>query len=70
MPVQQGRDQNGSYFQWGYHGKKYYYDPRDEVSRREAHESAVRQAYAAYAKGWQSPRGYKSPRGYRRIYYR
>jgi len=52
MPIHQGRDTNGSYFQWGEHGKKYYFDPNDQKSKQDAKQKAVKQAIAIYASGW------------------
>lgn len=52
MPVHQGRDSIGPYYQWGDHGKKYYYKPNDEKSRKDAQAKAAKQGRAAYASGY------------------
>lgn len=49
MPVQQGKDSNGSYFQWGEHGKKYYYDPKSDRSKEIARKKAAKQGRAIKA---------------------
>jgi hypothetical protein len=48
MPIHQGSDTNGSFYQWGQHGKKYYFT--DEQSKITAHNLAMRQARAIFAK--------------------
>ena len=52
MPVHQGKDAQGCFYQWGDHGKKYYYTPSDIKSREAAKQSAGRQGRAAFANGW------------------
>jgi len=49
MPVRQGRDSNGPYFQWGENGKKYYYDPKSNRSKEIARKKAARQGRAIKA---------------------
>lgn len=49
MPVERGRDSNGPYYRWGEHGKKYYYEPNNERSRKIAEEKAARQGRAIKA---------------------
>lgn len=55
MPVHQGEDETGSFFQWGESGKKYYYDEDDDTSREDAEDRARRQGRAAYARGYREP---------------
>jgi hypothetical protein len=52
MPVHRGQDSNGPYYQWGNHGKKYYYTSGNKVSRENAHQKAQIQGRAAYAHGY------------------
>lgn len=52
MPVHRGTDSNGPYYQWGNHGKKYYYKLGDKVSREKAKKQASAQGAAAYANGY------------------
>jgi len=42
----------GYYYQWGEHGKKYFFDPKDPQSETEAKSSATRQGRAAHAHGY------------------
>lgn len=48
MPVHSGRDNKGTYYQWG-NLKKYYYVPSDIRSKKIAYNYAIRQAHAIYA---------------------
>lgn len=50
--IHKGYDDYGDYWRAGSRGKKYYYNPRNISSEREAHELAIRQAEAVYASGW------------------
>lgn len=50
MPTHKGHDSNGSYYQWGDSGKKYYYKNSDGASR--AKSKADAQGRAAYANGY------------------
>ena len=52
MPTHQGRDSNGSYYQWGNHGKRYYYVTGNKRSRELARNKANRQGVAIKASGW------------------
>lgn len=52
MPVHKGKDETGPYYQWGYHGKKYYYKSGDEKSKNNAKMKAHKQGVAIYASGW------------------
>lgn len=52
MPVHRGRDSNGPYYQWGDHGKRYYYTANHVRSRENARKLAVKQNQAAHASGW------------------
>ena len=56
MPVHQGyevRDgKRWGYYQWGDHGKRYYYTPGNESSRRAAKSKAEKQGRAAHASGY------------------
>lgn len=51
MPVKNGRDSLGPYYQWGTQ-KKYYYKPNDDKSRNRAKEKATKQGIAIHASGW------------------
>ena len=46
MPVRRGVDHHGTFFQWGYHGKKYYYSPFQKKSREKAEKDATKQGRA------------------------
>lgn len=56
MPIHQGyewRDgKRWGYYQWGSHGKRYYYTPGNERARKAARTKAEQQAMAAYAHGY------------------
>lgn len=56
MPVHQGKDSQGPYYQWGNHGKKYRYTPNDSVTRNKAKAQATKQGVAVYATGWREKR--------------
>lgn len=50
MPLYNGRDSNGPYFQWGLKGgKRYYYKPKNVISQGIAKAKAMRQARAIEA---------------------
>lgn len=50
MPIHEGRDSSGGYFQWGYHrGHKYYYGNIHGMTKDQAYHHALAQAQAAYA---------------------
>lgn len=49
MPVQKGNDSNGSYFRWGEHGKKYYFDSNSNRSKQLARKKAEKQGRAIKA---------------------
>lgn len=49
MPLYNGRDSNGPYFQWGSVGKRYYYKPKNVISQGIAKAKAMRQARAIEA---------------------
>jgi hypothetical protein len=57
MPIQSGYQEPNQltgakgyyYYQYGNHGKKYPYDPKDPSSEQAAYQSAVRQAQAIHA---------------------
>lgn len=53
MPVMRGQDEEGTYYRWGKTGKKYYYRPGDENSRRRAKLRAQQQGIAARASGYE-----------------
>lgn len=57
MPVHESSDSKGNYFQWGTHGKKYYYDPKEKGSAEEARKFAVKQGQAIRASGWKESKG-------------
>ena len=50
MPVHRGTDSVGAFYQWGLHGKRYYYRTSNYISRRKAMEKAARQGRAAHAR--------------------
>jgi hypothetical protein len=50
MPVHTGSDAKGKFYQWGTHGKKYYYTT--ERSKQIAFKKAQRQGIAIYASGY------------------
>ena len=52
MPVHRGKDSKGCFYQWGEHGKKYYYKAGDKSERDEAKQKAGKQGRAAYASGY------------------
>jgi hypothetical protein len=52
MPVAQRHDTQGSYYQWGNHGHKYYFNPNSDQSRSTAKTHATKQGMAAHANGW------------------
>ena len=49
MPIHQGNDKKGSYYQWGESGKKYYFNQNSIRSMKIEHNKALRQAGAIYA---------------------
>jgi hypothetical protein len=57
MPVHNGKDSLGSFYQWGNHGHKYYYISGNSRSRLSARGKATRQGRAAYANGYKG-KGY------------
>lgn len=52
MPVHNGKDTKGSFYQWGGKGKKYYYTSGNKSSRDRAKKMAGKQGAAAYANGY------------------
>jgi hypothetical protein len=50
MPLRQGSDSKGHFYQWGYHGKKYYWFSPSERCR--ARKKALRQGNAIFASGY------------------
>lgn len=52
MPVHPGTDSKGSYYQWGGHGKKYYYKKGNKASKAKAKKRAGKQGAAAHASGY------------------
>lgn len=52
MPIYQGRDTKGDYYQWGNHGKRYYYKVNSERDRKNAHRKAIMQMVAAHYSGY------------------
>jgi len=48
MPVINGLDKFGRYYQWGKHGKKYYYISGDKITREIARNRAIIQGRAIY----------------------
>lgn len=52
MPIHRGKDSHGCYYQWGGHGKRYYYTANHAGSRENAKKKAGKQAQAAHAHGY------------------
>ncbi len=52
MPIHNKKDNLGSYYIWGFHGKKYYYNSSSKRSQKIAYNKAVKQAQAAHANGY------------------
>ena len=50
MPVKRGQDKQGRFYQWGTDGKRYYYRPEDESSRKRARARATMQGRAIAAR--------------------
>ena len=50
MPVRRSKDSKGSYYQFGHHGKKYYYVSGSKRSRTIAINKAKRQGRAEHAR--------------------
>ena len=46
MPIYQGTDNKGSYYQWGSEGKKYYFNQYNFRSMKIAHNKAIKQGMA------------------------
>lgn len=57
MPVHRSRDRRGSFYQWGGHGKRYYYQVGNARSRLIARRLAQRQGAAAYSNGYREGSG-------------
>lgn len=53
MPIKSGKDTRGVYVRWGTRGKKYYYTPGDDASRKRAEGRAKKQERAVRATGWE-----------------
>jgi hypothetical protein len=47
MPIKQGQDKNGPYYQYG-HLKKYYYIANNKRSREGAKKKAIKQSAAVH----------------------
>jgi hypothetical protein len=52
MPVKLHHTSEGWYYQWGEHGKKYFFDPDKPEEKTVAQNNAVRQGRAAFAHGY------------------
>ena len=52
MPVRRHNSSRGPYYQWGNHGKRYYYIAGDKRSRAIAKQKAMAQGRAAHAAGY------------------
>lgn len=46
MPVNNGKDSKGPFYRWGETGHKYYYIPKDKISREMAKNKAALQGRA------------------------
>lgn len=57
MPIKQGYEykdgEKKGWYRWGDSGKKYYYTPGNESSRKRAKNKAEEQQEAAYASGYE-----------------
>ena len=49
MPIRNRKDEKGDYFQWGDHGKKYYYEANNEKSKKIARRKAWKQSRAIFS---------------------
>jgi hypothetical protein len=56
MPIKEGYDQDGHFYQWGNSGKRYYFNRENEEERNAAYIKAQRQRTAIYARGWREKR--------------
>jgi hypothetical protein len=52
MPIKRSHDSHGPFYQWGDHGKKYYYTANNTSSRTRAKNKAEQQSAAAHAHGY------------------
>jgi hypothetical protein len=52
MPVEKHHASEGWYYQWGEHGRKYFFNPDDPKGETLAKKNAERQGRAAYAHGY------------------
>lgn len=52
MPIHNKRDRHGPYFQFGNHGKKYYYKPNNNTSRLKALMKCQLQMRAIFHAGY------------------
>jgi len=52
MPTRKHVIKEGAYYQWGNHGKKYYFKPGNKISEGIAKARADRQGRAIRASGW------------------
>jgi hypothetical protein len=50
MPVHYGKNKQGTFYQWGTSGKKYYYTT--ELGKKKAYNKAQKQGIAIYASGY------------------
>ena len=61
MPIHSGKDKQGSFYQWGKTGKKYYYVSSNEESRKRAYKKAQAQQIAIYSSGYKGDSEMKKP---------
>lgn len=52
MPIHKSVDSEGHYYQYGDHGKKYYYISGNKTSETKAKNKAIAQTKAIHASGW------------------
>ena len=52
MPIQNKKDKYGPYYQWGNHGKRYYYKTNNKTSRLNALRKCELQMRAIYFNGY------------------
>jgi hypothetical protein len=50
MPIHKRTDSFGSYYQFGDHGKKYYFERGNKQSEQQAYNKAKRQGAAIHAR--------------------
>jgi len=49
MPIHEGQEGNNRYYQFGIHGKRYYFTT--EIGRKKAYNRCLKQAHAIKSRG-------------------